>query len=353
MLNSGGVNTTIFLQGSDALAIDINKKATDLFSLLQRFDASGLAIIAEYKDYFIHHHLGPRLFFSLQNSAHIIYCSVQQSGKAVHETQFIDYGAGLGTLYMLAGMMGFKKTVYNDYLPDWQHTAQSICAALQIKIDAWVTGDIDAVMQHAKEHGIRYDIVASRNVLEHIYRLPDFYAAVFKHNPSAVTYSTTTANYHNPVMNWYHIYIHQQTEKKYYRQQRREEILKLQPLLPDQQLKELIAHTRGKGQQDFIDAVNNFVNNKPIAKDSSLRSNTCDCINGVWTEHLLTKKEHGEMIEAAGFKMQFTAGYWDTHYSSGLKNGMATSFNKIITLLGMERGIVLSPFVNVMAYSPV
>jgi 2-polyprenyl-3-methyl-5-hydroxy-6-metoxy-1,4-benzoquinol methylase len=351
MANTGISNKAVFLQGNDALADAINNKANELFCLLQNFDAPALNITADYRDYFIHHHLGKRLFFSLQNSAHIIFDSVKKSGKPVSEIQFIDYGAGLGTLFMLAGMMGFKKTVYNDYLPDWQQTAQSICETLKIKIDAYVTGDIDAVMQHAKNNGIQYDIIASRNVIEHIYNLPQFYTAVFRHNPGAVTYSTTTANYHNPVMNWYHIYIHQQTEKKYYRQQRREEIKKLQPLLPDDKLNRLIALTRGKGQQDFTDAVNNFANNTAITKDSSLRSNTCDCINGVWIEHLLTKKEHGNIIEAAGFKMQYTAGYWDTHYSSGLKNTMAGIFNKIIALLGKENGIVLSPFVNVVAYN--
>ena len=353
MAKIGGDKQAVFLSGSDALAIDINTRANELFYKLQNFDTSGINTTAEYKDYFINHHLGPRLFFSLQNSAHIIYDAVKKSGKPVSEIQFIDYGAGLGTLFMLAGMMGFKKNVYNDYLPDWQQTAQSICEALQIKIDAWVTGDIDAVMLHAKDNRIQYDIVASRNVIEHIYQLPEFYTAVFQHNPNAVTYSTTTANYHNPAMNLYHIYIHQQTEKKYYRQQRREEIKKLQPTITEDKLTKLIELTRGKGQQDFVDAVNNFVNSKPVAADSSLRSNTCDCINGVWTEHLLTKKEYAGIIQSAGFKMEYTAGYWDTHYASGLKNIMAGIFNKIILLLGKQKGIVLSPFVNVVAYNRV
>ncbi len=351
MAKSGENNTALFLKGTDVLAKDINARANELFTLLKKFDASQLNITAEYKDYFINHHLGQRLFFSLQNSAHIIYESVKLSRKPVGETQFIDYGAGLGTLFMLAGKMGFKRTVYNDYLPDWQQTAQSICEALAIKLDAYVTGDIEAVMRHAKENGIQYDIVASRNVIEHIYKLPDFYSAIFTHNPKAVTYSTTTANYHNPAMHWYHIYIHKNTEKKYYRQQRKEEIKKLQPSLTNDKLAQLVELTRGKGQQEFIEAVNSFVTNKPVKTDISLRTNTCDCINGVWTEHLLTKKEYALIIQSTGFNIQYTAGYWDTHYSSALKNKMATAFNTIIALLGKDKGILLSPFVNVVAYN--
>ncbi|MBL0357946.1 MAG: hypothetical protein IPP72_14180 [Chitinophagaceae bacterium] len=279
----------IFLKGNDALAATINTSASQLHQQLSHFDVSRLTVAAEFKDYFINHHLGRRLFFSLQNSAHIIYQSVKKSGKPINEICFIDYGAGLGTLFMLAGRMGFRKTVYNDYLPDWQQTAQLVCEALEIKIDDYVTGDIDEVTQHAAANSIQYDIIASRNVIEHIYSLPHFYSSVFKHNAKAITYSTTTANYHNPVMRWYHVYIHNKGEKAYFRQQRKDEIKKRQPSMTEDQLNRLAELTRGKGQQDFIDAINDFTAGKQIAPDKTLHSNTCDCITGVWSEHLLKK----------------------------------------------------------------
>ena len=108
--------------------------------------------------------------------------------------------------------------------------------------------------------------------------------------------------------------------------------------------------TRGKAQQDFVQAVNDFVAGKPIEKVAHLRSNTCDCIIGVWIEHLLTRKEYSTIINQSGFTIDYTAGYWDTHYSSGVKNLMATTFNIIIAVLGKKRGIILSPFVNVVAF---
>lgn len=342
-------NKITFLKGSDTLASEINTRAGELFYLLQHFDVTGINIGAEYKHYFINHHLGPRLIFSLQNSAHIIYNAVKKTGKPVTEIQFIDYGAGLGTLFMLAGMMGFKKTVYNDYLPEWQQTAQSICEALNIPIDAYVTGDIDPVMQHAAANNIRYDIIASRNVIEHIYDLPHFYDCIFKHNPAAVTYSTTTANFHNPAMRLYHVYIHKRAEKDL-RKQRAAMIRKIHPQFTSIQLDTVTALTRGKGQQDFTDAVNNFAANQPISAVPCLRSNTCDCTTGVWIEHLLTQKEHRQIIVNAGFKTEYYAGYWDTHYASGAMNVLGRFFNTIISLLGKQKGVTLSPFVNIVAH---
>jgi hypothetical protein len=136
----------IFVQGDDPLAKQINEKASELFAQLQKFDASALPIAGHLRDYFIQHHLGSRLFFSIQNSAHIIYQSVMKTGQSIETISIADYGAGLGTLYLLAGMLPLKRIVYNDYLPDWKETAAAISANLKIEIDGFVTGDIDEVL---------------------------------------------------------------------------------------------------------------------------------------------------------------------------------------------------------------
>ena len=340
-----------FLVANDELGKLINDKANELFVALKNFDASALDATDTYNDYFLNHHLGKRLFFSIQNSAHILYEGILLCKKPVNEINAIDYGAGLGTLFMLGGMLGCKRFDYNDHLPEWQPTAAAACKSVGSHISAYITGDINEVVAFAASQNIRYDLVVSRNVVEHIYCLPEFYSVIFNHNPVAVTYSTTTANFHNPVMRLYHIYIHKKVEKKYYLQQRMEEIKKLNPSLSEERLAIMAKLTRGFGQQDFIKAVNNLAAGKSIEKDNALRSNTCDCIIGVWSEHLLTKKEYTAIMKNAGFSIVYAAGYWDTHYQSVGLNLMAKFFNQIISLLGKKNGILLSPFVNVVAYN--
>jgi hypothetical protein len=147
----------------------------------------------------------------------------------------------------------------------------------------------------------------------------------------------------------YHLYIHKRAEKDL-RKQRAATIRKIYPQLTSTQVDAVTALTRGKGQQDFIDAVNNFTGNQPITVVPYLRSNTCDCMTGVWIEHLLTQEEHRRIIINAGFKSEYYAGYWDTHYASGAMNVLGKFFNTIISLLGKHKGIILSPFVNIVAY---
>ena len=348
MLNNTDEN---FISANDKLGILINTKAHQLFYALSNFNVATLDASDTYNDYFIQHHLGKRLFFSIQNSAHILYEGIKLCSKPIHELNAIDYGAGLGTLFMLGGMLGFKRIDYNDHLPEWQPTAETVCKLIGISITDFITGDINAVVNFADTNNFKYNLIVSRNAVEHIYSLPGFYSTIFNHNSKAITYSTTTANFYNPVMRLYHIYIHKKVERSYYYQQRKEEIKKMQPSMQESELNKLVNLTRGKGQQDFVDAVNNFVAGKPIEKVAYLRSNTCDCIIGVWSEHLLTKVEYASIINQSGFKIDFTAGYWDTHYSSAAMNSLAKIFNQLIKLMGKKNGVLLSPFVNIAAYN--
>ena len=348
---SSNRNERLFLNKSDELGDLINLKANELFVALDNFDTTSLGAADTYYDYFLHHHLGKRLFFSIQNSAHILHESIKRCNKPVNEINAIDYGAGLGTLFMLGGMLGCKQFDYNDHLSDWKPTAVEVCRVVGINITNYVMGDINAVTDFATTNNFQYDLVVSRNVIEHIYSLSEFYSALNKHNPKAVIYSTTTANFHNPVMRLYHIYIHKKVEKQYYRQQRVEEIKKIKPLIAADQLTKLTEITRGKAQQDFIEAVKNYPAENGQMKVTTLRSNTCDCIIGVWSEHLLNKKEYATIVTNAGFKMEFSAGYWDTHYSSSTMNVLGKILNSIILVLGKKNGILVSPFVNVVAYN--
>jgi len=349
MIEKAG-DKTVFLQEADELSSFINDKANELFAALKNLNKGSLGEGDHWNDYFFNHHLGNRLFFSIQNSAHILYESVKICGKPLNAITAIDYGAGLGTLFMLGGKLGLKRFDYNDYLPEWQNTAKLVCDKIGARIQSYITGDINAVIDFAAKENLQYDIIVSRNVIEHIYSLDKFYTALYQHNSSAVIYSTTTANYHNPVMKWYHMYIHKKFEKAY-RQHRINEIKKIQPAFSEEQLIRVAEVTRGKAQTDFKIAIEKFSLGEAVEKDSHLRTNYCDPVTGVWNEHLLTKHEYKEIINKAGFKMFYTSGYWDTHYQSSVKNTAGKLFNRLIKIAGKQSGVAFSPFVNVVAYN--
>ena len=229
-------------------------------------------------------------------------------------------------------------------------TAQSICTSLRISITGYITGDIEEVLMYGDREGFTYDIIASRNVIEHIYDLWRFYDLLYKYNPAAVIFSTTTANYHNPAMRLRHYLIHKKVEKEIYKPQRKIAIKNEWPNISSTQLPDLVDKTRGKGQRDFTTAIACYKQNEIIEPVKILRSNTCDCYSGSWHEHLLTKNEYLQIITASGYKMRYTSGYWDTHYKSLWMNVLANILNNIIALWGTD-AYYLSPFVNIVAFS--
>lgn len=337
-----------FIDPYDELARQINEKANQLHQQLLAFDISDTAIDDFGKHYFRSHHAGPRLFFSIQSSADIIYRSVTLLKKNIQEITFIDYGAGLGTLFLLAGKLGFKKVYFNDYFPQWAEYAKILCDQSGTRVDGFISGDIDAVIAYGKANSLSFDIVASRNVVEHIYSLDSFYTKLHQSGLTRLCYATTTANYHNPAMRWKHYRYHRKVEKDFYKNQRADFIKELKPGIAEADLVQLVGLTRGKAFADLTDSIELYFNKQPIPLTASLGTNTCDCRTGVWAEHLITRHDYETIITKAGFTLTYTAGFWDTHYRYTVVNLMTRLLNRLIKLTG-SRGYWFAPFVNVVA----
>ncbi|HMI77547.1 MAG TPA: hypothetical protein VK484_02080 [Ferruginibacter sp.] len=338
-----------FIEANDDTARLINNWANHLYQKLIVLDITDTDIDEFGKYYFNSHHAGSRLFFSVQSSAHIIYHSVKKSNKTISDITFIDYGAGLGTLFLLAGLVGFKEVYFNDYFPQWSGYARIVCNKLEIKITGFINGDIDAVIDYGKKNSVYFDIVASRNVVEHIYDLRSFYSKLYQSDLTAICYATTTANYHNIAMRLKHYWYHKKVEKSAYKKQREDHIKELIPGIDSKELEELIKLTRGRAFADFQDTVDLYLAKKKLIPVEFLGTNTCDCKTGVWAEHLITKENYFDIIQNAGFTPEYTAGFWDTNYKYAFVNLLTGILNSIIKVFG-TRGYWFAPFVNVVAF---
>jgi hypothetical protein len=338
----------IFIETKDDTARLINDWANHLYQKLAVLDLSDTDIDENGRQYFHNHHGGHRLFFSIQSSAAIIDAAVKKHGRKIEETSFMDYGAGLGTLFLLAGLMGFKQVYFNDYFPQWAQYAKTICDKLGITMTGYISGDIDAVIDHVKLHNITIDIIASRNVVEHIYSLRDFYGKLYNSGITSLCYATTTANLHNPAMRIKHHVYHRKVENNLYKKQREDRILELKSRIESADLSNLVKLTRGRAFGDFTHAIDLYCSNQAVPKVEFLRTNTCDCRTGVWAENLISRKNYFDIITNAGFKATYTAGFWDTHYKFKFVNLITRVLNGIIKLAG-KKGYWFAPFVNITA----
>ena len=96
-----------FLPFDDDLGRQINTAATELYDKLLKIDAGKLGMPEHCLAYYTLSH-SKRLFFSTETSAHILYRSIKFTGKSYSEVVLMDYGAGVGTLFLLAKMTGCR-----------------------------------------------------------------------------------------------------------------------------------------------------------------------------------------------------------------------------------------------------
>lgn len=336
-----------FVKPVDNLSRLINEKAEKLYLGLEKLPLEQLELSDLSRSYFKNYHQ-QRNFFSVQTAAELLYRSIKQKGKSVEDVIIMDYGAGVGSLYILAKMIGCKMVVYNDILEHMTDAARAVANYMGISIDLYITADHSGTIEQLNKNAISCDIILSRNVIEHIYDLNDFYKKMSVGQPNALIYFSTTANYQNPAMRWFHKKLHKRHEETFIQTRKTIISSKLNSISGDE-LERLAIATRGLAMQDLDDAIEMY-RVKDILPDPDIHySNTCNPDDGVWAEHILPLKEYEKIITTKGYNLTILPAFWDTHYSSAIKNIIGRSMNFLTGLLGNKGGLKTTAFIYIIA----
>lgn len=337
----------IFLPIKDELSKLINEKANYLYEKLLTLPVDEIEMIDNIKSYYINRHI-KRLYFSVQTASVLLYDSLKLNNKPYSEVVIMEYGGGMGSLYLLTQLIGCKTVIYEDISADMTSAAQKIAEYLNIPIDHYIVGDHNYTLKYLKEHNIECDIIISRNVIEHIYNLEDFYKQMAKFQPNAILYFSTTANIYNPAMRWYHRYVHKKFEKRY-KPQRADIIKKHIPNLKNDEVNKLAAKTRGLAVEDLEKSILEFKNTGIYPNPNKFYSNTCDPSNGAWEENLIKESDYKRIIEQNNYALSYFGAFWDTHYTNSFKNLITKSLNSLSKLVGKKYAAYVTPFVYIVA----
>lgn len=336
-----------FIQPVDELSALINRKASTLFKAMAKMPMEQLCLPAVPLKYYLEKHQ-QRRFFSVQTAAELLYRSISLKNKPVDELTIMDYGGGTGSLFLLAKMIGCKTVIYNDILEDMGLAARLISDHLCVDIDYFMIGDHDITLKELDRRAIVCDIVLSRNVVEHIYDLDDFYGKMAHYQPNAVLFFSTTANYQNPAMLWYHKQVHRKYELQY--KPKRATIIRQQlGAITDIEVDRLATATRGLAMGDLESAITAYNQQKVLPNPNIHYSNTCDPENGLWAEHIIPPTDYKRILNKHGYACAVHPAFWDTHYRSRIKNIFATSMNMATKVLGKKKGLRATAFIYVIA----
>jgi hypothetical protein len=165
---------------------------------------------------------------------------------------------------------------------------------------------------------------------------------------NALIYFSTTANHYNPGMVIFHKRMHQKMEVVY-GAKRNDIVLKYFPELSVGEIDRISNATRGLAMEDLNKALNNYRLNKTLPDPDIHGTNTCDPENGNWAEHFIPISDYKKIIESKGYKLTVLPAFWDTHYSSFLKNIFGKTMNFITKILGPKGGLRTTAFIYIIA----
>lgn len=261
--------------------------------------------------------------------------------RPLSEITLVDYGGGHGFLSCLAKYRGAKQVIYIDYNPLAADTVQAVASQLGYGPDVVLQGDAATLRHYCAEHSIAPDAVLGMDVIEHIYRLEDFFADLHAITPQMAMIFTTGSTPFNKrvVKRLQQVMVLDElghNGKPGFFDLRRKAISQQFPKLTAPELDLWASQTRGLNYADTLLAVETHT---PHQMTDSY--NTCDPATGSWTERILPISAYQRLVDTYGWTVTVGNGFYNT-YRSGAKAMPSQALN---ILLKWERFRSLAPFI--------
>lgn len=293
----------------------------------------------------------------------LLQLSFYKNSAPIQLSVFVDYGGGTGLLSLLAKEMGVGTVIYNDIYDVSCNDVRLISGALELPLDHIVWGDIDDLILYVHKNMITVNVIASYDVLEHIYDVESHFRqlASLSKCQFRVVYASGT-NIENP--RCVHNVKKEQIEAEYKNRKkewghkerdilraffdvRKDIISAYAPKLSSKQVEWLSHSTRGLIKSQIEKCVAEYLKRGNIDYHPTHPTNTCDPYTGNWCEHLISKLWLKNVLQDAGFEVKILPGYYSTH-GSLLKRGFKIILNTMIYLLG-RKSLFISPYYVVYA----
>lgn len=281
-----------------------------------------------------------------------------QSSQIKEDIVLIDFGAGNGLLGIFAKYCGFHKVFLADINEKFLQSSKQLSAQMEVYIDGYIQGGINEVQAYFT-HETPTAIIGT-DVIEHIYSLEDFFMTLKEINQSMVSVFTTASNPANyfKVRELKKIQVKDEWEggtpddHDLFGEYPLEPFIKIREQIirnyteriTDVDVLKLAKATRGMNEQDIKKSTDQFCITGifPVPPPGT---NTCNPLNGSWTEKILSLDSYLLLYNTAGFTCKFYAGLYN-EFESGLKKIVKKILNAVILLSGIK----ISPYIVIVGY---
>ncbi len=291
--------------GTEAHRKEIMKASERLLKKLSVLDVTSLPI-SEYSK---------RYLSGIQSSLHTCLTKLNfvmeyaTDSMEIHsDVYFLEYGGGTGLISMLAMEMGLKNVFYNDIYEVSCQDFTVVSKALGYRPVGIICGDTDAVVKAAHDKKILFSIVASYDVIEHIYDPESFYQTLQRAmEENGRIFMGSAANSFNPKivreLSALHLQVEEQDRPKVWGHKERDSLKSYHGIresfiaqalkernisVPPSAIHSMATRTRGLICPLILQKLDQLVANENLSfVDPKFPTNTCDPLTGNWAEHLL------------------------------------------------------------------
>ena len=337
----------------------ITKAASVLDKKLESFDLNKLKISTYNKRYFggyIESHEKRQL--SLTKYSYILSWALTHIDKPKGELTFLDYGGGHGILSLLAKQYGIGTVIHNDIYPISSNDARSIGQELGIIANHYITGDIDDILEFSQQKNLNIDVMASYDVIEHIYDIDNFLSKLHLLSQDRMSmFHASAANEQNLRIKRSIRAMQKEFELtdrklKYGRKPtdttralvvlRREIIESYAPELSSEEINLISRLTRGLIEEGIKESVDVYLNTGILPSELEHPTNTCDPLTGNWFEHFMDPNKLVNELNKTGFKTKIICGFYDKPKNL-IKRLIKTILNIAIRVMG-KHGLYFAPY---------
>jgi len=322
------------------------RKKEELIRHLKQLNPEKLGI-SPYAQIYLSKHL-QSIDYSVHLAWQIIELGLNACDQSIEDLGFIEIGGGTGILSLTAKWVGFGKVVYSDTFRPSCDDFNIISSALHLLPDSIICGSIDELSSVEMTNGL----IASRDVIEHIYDPEAFIKTCIHSFPQAVMVHNTSANGYNIFKKRYFREIQKKDEYEGNPDQikpgdslgsflrlRQDYIAKNFQGFTPKESAVMATLTRGKIYSSIAKDCETYAAHGVWPQGLSHPTNTCDPANGNWTEHLLTLEEYEGFVTGSGFEVDWHFSPYDVWRNKGLKKLVLILLNFIIQNTGLAKYI--------------
>lgn len=282
-----------------------------------------------------------------------------KAGYAREKLCILDYGAGAGSICLLAKALGIGRVIYTDIYDVSCKDATILGELLGLKADHYIKGELNDVICYLKKRGLLCNMLVSHDCLEHIYDVEGFLRGIsgIPSNRLVFWMSTganplrprtkrelsrvaITAEYEDRNSKWGH--KKRDTLRSFL--SIRQEIIRRETWgLEEEMLKQLALKTRGLREDDIRRAVRQYLATDIMPPDPDHPTNTCDPYTGNWAERLTNPYELVNILKEEGCQVEVRPLYWVRDLHCKWKDNIKAVMNLLISLSATV-GIRLSAF---------